>query len=123
MIEKNLRELFFLIAPRRFGDQLVFFAETYSRVNISCRTDVSTLEPAQMIAKITVYSGRIVIDGNKPYCAPYKLMDLARLHSMGWRAKIALEDCVSETYGWFWKTIKASEANLCRALHQFCSQM
>jgi nucleoside-diphosphate-sugar epimerase len=123
MIEKNLRELVFLIAPCRFGDQLGFFAETYSRINISCGTDVSTLEPAQMVAKITGYSGRSVIDGTKPDGAPYKLMDLARLHSMGWWAKIALEDCVSETYGWFWKTIKASEATLCRALHQFCSRV
>ena len=101
MIEKNLRELVFLIAPCRFGDQLGFFAETYSRINISCGTDVSTLEPAQMVAKITGYSGRIMTDATKPDGAPRKLMDVTRLKSMGWQAKIALEDGVSETYSWF----------------------
>jgi GDP-L-fucose synthase len=72
-----------------------------SHINVGAGTDVSILQLAQMVAKITGYSGRIVADATKPDGAPRKLMDVTRLKSMGWQAKIALEDGVSETYSWF----------------------
>ena len=72
-----------------------------SHINVGSGTDVSILELAQMVAKITGYSGRIATDATKPDGAPRKLMDVTRLKSMGWQAKIALEDGVSETYSWF----------------------
>jgi len=72
-----------------------------SHINVGSGTDVSILELAQMVAKISGYSGRIVTDATKPDGAPRKLMDVTRLKSMGWQAKIALEDGVSETYSWF----------------------
>jgi GDP-L-fucose synthase len=72
-----------------------------SHINVGAGTDVSILQLAQMVAKITGYSGRIVTDATKPDGAPRKLMDVTRLKSMGWQAKIALEDGVSETYSWF----------------------
>jgi GDP-L-fucose synthase len=59
------------------------------------------LELAQMVANITGYSYRIVTDATKPDGAPLKLMEVTRLKSMGWQAKIALEDGVLETYSWF----------------------
>ena len=72
-----------------------------SHINVGAGTDVSILQLAQLVAKITGYSGRIVTDATKPDGAPRKLMDVTRLKSMGWQAKIALEDGVSETYSWF----------------------
>ena len=52
-------------------------------------------------ALITGYSGWTLTDSTKPDGTPRKLVDLTRLKSMGWQAKIALEDGVSETYSWF----------------------
>ena len=72
-----------------------------SHINIGSGTDLSILELAQMVAKITGYSGQIVTDVTKPDGAPRKLMDVDRLKSMGWQAKITLEDGLSETYRWF----------------------
>jgi len=40
-------------------------------------------------------------DASKPNGAPRKLMDVTRLKSMDWQAKISLKDGVSETYSWF----------------------
>ena len=74
-----------------------------SHINVGSGTDVSILELAQMVAKITGYSGRIVTDTTKRDGSPRKLMDVTRLKSMGWQAKIVLEDGVSETYSWFLK--------------------
>ena len=78
-----------------------------SHINVGAGIDVSILQLAQMVAKITGYSGRIVTDATKPDGAPRKLMDVTRLKSMGWQAKIALEDGVSETYSWFLKNIQS----------------
>ena len=72
-----------------------------SHINVGSGTDVSILELAQMVAKITGYGGGIVTDTTKPDGASRKLMDVTRLKSMGWQAKIALEDGVSQTYSWF----------------------
>ena len=72
-----------------------------SHINVGSGIDVSILELAQMVAKVTRYSGRIATDATKPDGATRKLMDVTRLKSMGWQAKIALEDGVSETYSWF----------------------
>ena len=72
-----------------------------SHINVGCGTDISILGLAQIVAKITGYNGRIITDATKPDGAPRKLMDVTRLKSMGWQAKIALGDGLSETYSWF----------------------
>ena len=72
-----------------------------SHINVGSGKDVSILQLAQMVAKITGYSSRIVPDPTKPDGTPRKLMDVGRLKSMGWHATIELEDGVSETYSWF----------------------
>lgn len=72
-----------------------------SHINVGSGTDVSILELAQIVAKITGYRGRILTDVTKPDGAPRKLMDVTRLRSMGWQSLITLEDGVSETYKWF----------------------
>jgi GDP-L-fucose synthase len=74
---------------------------TYSHINVGSEEDISILELAQMVENITGYSCRVVTDATKPDGAPRKLMEVTRLKSIGWQAKIALEDGVSETYSWF----------------------
>ena len=83
-----------------------------SHINVGSGTDVSILELAQMVAKIIGYSGRIVTDETKPDGAPCKLMDVTRLKSMGWQAKITLEDGISETYSWFLQNNQSLRVNL-----------
>jgi GDP-L-fucose synthase len=78
-----------------------------SHINVGCGTDISILELAQMVAKITGYTGRITTDVSKPDGTPRKLMDVARLASMGWQAKITLENGISETYSWFLQNIES----------------
>ena len=91
--------LFVLDLPK--SDYDADTSPSLSHINVGSGTDVSILELAQMVARITGYSGRIVTDVTKPDGAPRKLMDVTLLKSMGWQAKIALEDGVSETYSWF----------------------
>lgn len=74
-----------------------------SHINVGCGTDVSILELAQLIARITGFKGQILTDSTKPDGTPRKLMDVSRLERMGWKASISLEEGICETYEWFLK--------------------
>ena len=72
-----------------------------SHINVGSGTDVSILELAQLVAKITGYSGKIITDPTKPDGTMRKLMDVGRLSQMGWRARIELEQGLADTYEWY----------------------
>ncbi|PWE48172.1 GDP-fucose synthetase [Thioclava sp. NG1] len=72
-----------------------------SHINVGSGSDVSILELAEMVAKVTGFEGRIATDPSKPDGTMRKLMDVSRLKSMGWQARIGLEDGIAETYRWF----------------------
>ncbi|MDU8914027.1 GDP-L-fucose synthase [Aestuariicoccus sp. MJ-SS9] len=72
-----------------------------SHINVGSGTDVSILELAQMVMRVTGFEGRIVTDPTKPDGTMRKLMDVSRLADMGWRAGIGLEQGIAETYAWF----------------------
>jgi GDP-L-fucose synthase len=72
-----------------------------SHINVGTGTDVSILELAQLVAKITGYSGKISTDPSKPDGTMRKLMDVGRLGEMGWHARIELEQGLADTYKWY----------------------
>jgi len=72
-----------------------------SHINVGTGQDVTILELAQLVAKVTGFQGQIVTDPSKPDGAPRKLMDVSRLARMGWTADIALADGVAQTYAWY----------------------
>nr|WP_319250269.1 GDP-L-fucose synthase [uncultured Celeribacter sp.] len=91
--------LFVLDLPK--GDYDANTDPMLSHINVGCGTDVSILELAQMVAKVTGFKGRIATDPSKPDGTMRKLMDVSRLSTMGWSARIALEEGIAETYDWF----------------------
>ena len=72
-----------------------------SHINVGSGTDISILDLAQLVARVTGFQGRISTDPSKPDGTHRKLMDVSRLADMGWRAGISLEDGIPETYRWF----------------------
>lgn len=72
-----------------------------SHINVGTGTDISVLELAQMMAKVTGFKGRISIDTTKSDGTMRKLMDVTRLSKMGWSAAIELENGLHQTYRWF----------------------
>ena len=72
-----------------------------SHINVGSGTDISILELAQALAKVTGFDGEIKTDPTKPDGTPRKLMDVGRLAKMGWRAQIGLEAGIAQTYQWF----------------------
>ncbi|MGX9357535.1 GDP-L-fucose synthase [Roseobacteraceae bacterium S113] len=72
-----------------------------SHINVGTGVDVSILELAQMVARVTGFDGRIETDPSKPDGTPRKLMEVGRLAQMGWRAHTDLETGLEQTYDWF----------------------
>lgn len=72
-----------------------------SHINVGTGVDVSIMELAQMVARVTGFKGRITNDPRKPDGTLRKLMDVSRLADMGWRASVDLEKGLQETYDWF----------------------
>ncbi len=83
------------------ADACVFLIRNYEGpdiVNIGVGTDVSIAELAQIIKSVVGYAGELVFDTSKPDGTPRKLLDVTRLHSLGWRARISLEQGIASTY-------------------------
>ncbi|QEH39766.1 GDP-L-fucose synthase [Chitinophaga sp. XS-30] len=67
-------------------------------VNIGTGEDISIGELAQLIQNITDYKGKLVFDHTKPDGTPRKLMNVSKLNSQGWKAKIGLEEGIKAVY-------------------------
>lgn len=67
-------------------------------VNIGVGEDISIADLAAMIKDIVGYTGHIHWDTTKPDGTPRKLMDVTRLHSMGWKAQIGLRHGIEQVY-------------------------
>lgn len=67
-------------------------------VNIGVGEDISIAGLAELVKKITGFQGEIVWDTSKPDGTPRKLMDVTKLHSFGWKAKIGLEEGIRKVY-------------------------
>jgi GDP-L-fucose synthase len=67
-------------------------------VNVGVGEDVSILEAAHLVAETVGFTGTILTDPTKPDGTPRKLLDVARLHALGWRARTSLRDGLRHTY-------------------------
>lgn len=63
-------------------------------------------ELAETIQKITGHQGEIIWDATKPDGTPRKLMDISKMHDLGWKHKIDLEEGIQMTYDWFVKNVE-----------------
>lgn len=93
------------------ADALVFLAERYSgdsHVNVGTGEEVSIRELAERIRDVVGFRGDLVFDSSKPDGTPRKLTDASRLHAMGWRHAIPLEEGLRRTF----EEISAADATL-----------
>lgn len=70
-------------------------------VNIGTGEDLSIKELAEMIREIVGFEGEIKFDSSKPDGTPRKLMDVSKIHEMGWHHEILLREGISEVYKQF----------------------
>lgn len=83
------------------ADACVYLMRHYNEpgfVNIGTGEDIPIKELALMIKDIVGYTGAIEHDLTKPDGTPRKLMDVQKLHSLGWKAKIGLREGIEGVY-------------------------
>jgi len=86
----------------------IHLMETYNDpeiVNIGTGEDVTIKELAEIVKDVTGYQGEIVWDTTKPDGTPRKLLDVSKLHKLGFKHTIALKDGITKTYAWYTKNI------------------
>jgi GDP-L-fucose synthase len=86
------------------ADACVFLMQHYDEtrhINIGTGEDLTVRELAETVGSIVHPAARLVFDATKPDGMPRKLLDVTRLHDLGWRHRIFLAQGLAETYGWF----------------------
>jgi GDP-L-fucose synthase len=84
-----------------FADACVFVLKNYSDaqfVNIGFGEDITVAELARLVAEIVGFRGEIVYDTSKPDGTPQKLLDVSRLSTIGWKAKVPLREGLAKAY-------------------------
>jgi len=74
--------------------------------NVGTGEDLTIKQLAETIQKITGHKGSIVWDAKKPDGTPRKLMDVSKMHSLGWKHQVKLEEGILKTYTWFLENIE-----------------
>ena len=95
-------------SPKReflYADDLaeacIFLMQSYNDreiINVGCGEDISIKELAETIKSIVGYQGKLNFDTSRPDGTPRKLLDVSKLHSLGWKHTISLEDGISRAY-------------------------
>lgn len=136
-ISKDRVEIWGTGEPRReflhsedMADACVFllenrdFKDTYEKnskeirnthINIGTGKDISINELANLVKNIIGFKGELYFNDSRPDGTMLKLTDPSKLHSLGWRHKVELEDGIKTLYEWYLKIKKViNEKSLCR---------
>jgi GDP-L-fucose synthase len=82
----------------------VFLMQNYESpeiLNVGTGEDLTIRELAEMMARITGFRGELVFDHSKPDGTPRKVLDVSRIHALGWKARTPLEEGIAATYKWY----------------------
>lgn len=106
-------------SPRReflhvddLADACVFMMNHYDDaepVNVGTGIDVTIRELAELIQEIVCPEARLTFDSDMPDGTPRKLLDVTKLHDLGWHHKIDLREGIASTYQWFEQRIASGE--------------
>lgn len=84
------------------ADACFFLMQNYNEpglVNVGTGKDLTIMELAELVQRITGYDGSIRRDLSKPDGTPRKLLDVSKLEAMGWKARVSLEEGIRRVYG------------------------
>jgi GDP-L-fucose synthase len=92
------------LAVDDLADACVFVMKHYSGdefLNVGTGEDITIAEFARLVAEVVGYGGTLSFDASRSDGTPQKLLDVAKLSTLGWRAKTALRDGLAEAYADF----------------------
>lgn len=69
--------------------------------NVGTGEDLEIKALAALVQEAVGHTGEVIWDDSKPDGTPRKLMDISKLHALGWKHKMELKDGIQKTYEWF----------------------
>jgi GDP-L-fucose synthase len=76
-----------------------------SLYNVGTSVDLTIKDLAILVQEVVGHNGEIVWDIEKPDGTPRKLLDVSKLHALGWKHKIELAEGIKNTYEWYLENI------------------
>ncbi len=107
-----------LLHVEDLADACLFLMNHYDGdgyINVGTGTDLTIRQLAETVRGIVNPQARLAFDTSKPDGAPRKLLDVSRLHALGWRHRIELRDGIQSTYQWFQKHVVDDARQIRRA--------
>ena len=86
------------------ADACLFLMRRYdepSHINVGTGEDLTIAELADMVRRVVYPEAAVTFDRSKPDGMRRKLLDVSRLHALGWRHRIQLSEGIESTYRWF----------------------
>ena len=86
------------------ADASLFLMQQYNAsepINVGVGYDCSIADLANLIKDIVGFRGELVFDTSKPDGTPRKLLNVDKIHALGWKAKISLEEGLQRTVDWY----------------------
>jgi GDP-L-fucose synthase len=86
------------------ADASVFLMNSYDSseiINVGSGVESTIMELSEQIRTIVGFEGEVKWDSSKPDGTPRKILDCSRLSSLGWKAKISMEEGIRRTYQWY----------------------
>jgi GDP-L-fucose synthase len=93
-----------LLAVDDLADAALFLMEHYDSpeiINVGTGEDITIKDLAEIVRKIVGFQGDILWDSSKPDGTPRKLLDVSKIHKLGWQHKISLENGIEAAYEWY----------------------
>jgi len=72
-------------------------------INVGTGEDISIADLAHLVCRIVGFDAGITLDPTKPDGTMRKLLNVSRLHALGWKHKVSLEQGIASTYAWYLK--------------------
>jgi GDP-L-fucose synthase len=85
---------------QRYGE-LLNDPDAPALINVGSGQEISIRDLALLVKNTVGFGGELVFDTAKPDGTPRKLADASRIHALGWRHRIGLEEGIREAYQWY----------------------
>jgi len=92
------------------ADACIYLMDNYEDstiINIGVGHDRTIRQLAELIAGVVGFDGALTFDSTKPDGTFQKLLDVSRIESLGWKAKVGLEQGIADTYKWYVENVAA----------------
>lgn len=93
--------LFLMNLPEEIYSSLLTLHSSPALINIGSGEEISIGQLAQLVKRVVAFEGELEFDTTKPDGTPRKLSDVSKLHGLGWRHRISLEEGIRQVYQWY----------------------